>query len=128
MQFDPGFRISVTDSLFVIIMAAATLLMWENNSLISWLLIAPTLQFFLFCNVFRIRRIPELIWAAVYITISLINFSLTGHPAYPVGIGLMIGFALIINELRHPSYHGVMWRSFNPNLETWFKKQCEPIK
>ena len=85
------------------------------------------LHFFLFCNVFRIARRPELVWAGVFVLLAglAIVFEM---PAWWMvfGGGLLLSAILIALETRKPGYHGVGWRRWNPGLEEWWRKQRNP--
>ena len=65
-RFTPGFRISLFDVLVLIAgMIGAFIVgvqVWWAGMVIGFVVG----HFFLFCNVFRIGRKPELIWAAVF--------------------------------------------------------------
>lgn len=69
-------------------------------------------------------RIPELIWAGVFITGASASFKI-GVPSFEVavGISLFTTIVLVALEVRKPSYHGVYWQKLNPNLEKWFESQ-----
>jgi hypothetical protein len=62
-----GFRFSATDGVAIVLCA---LLTWGTRSFLGELaLLFPVVlgHFFLFCNVFRIPRRPELLWSALFI-------------------------------------------------------------
>jgi len=84
---------------------------------------APVIQFFLFCNVFRIRRIPELVWSGLYILLAAMGYWNGYEPFLIIACGLSIGGLIVILETRHPSYHGVFWQKLNPDLESWFYRE-----
>jgi hypothetical protein len=85
--------------------------------------------FFLYCNVFRIRRTPELIWATAFTLIALANYHFiqTSWLVIFAG-GSALTIFLVIMEMRHPSYHGVFWRSVNPQLPTWWEQQQNQLR
>ena len=88
-------------------------------------------HFFLFCNVFRIERKPELYWAAVFISLTTATVA-TGFPGWTgtLGVSLAVSAGLIALEMRKPSYHGIGWKHINPNLRTWWqeKQRAIPLK
>lgn len=122
MRFEPGFRISVLDTAFVLVLAAAALYSGSSGSLFAAVAFAtPAVQFFLFCNVFRVRRAPELAWAALCITIFVTGRQLGASPLTLVAASGLLGALVIGLEMRHPSDHGVWWRRVNPQLPEWFE-------
>ena len=65
------------------------------------------LQFFLFCNVFRISRTSELIWAVAFLALA----GATYYTDYPGWWNTCIATAilstlLIWRETKRPDYHG----------------------
>ena len=79
--FSPGFRLSFFDVviLFAGLIGAIVLgvQIWWAGMIIGFVV----LHFFLFCNVFRISRPPELVWAAVFIVLSGFTI-LTEYPGW----------------------------------------------
>ena len=123
-KFSPGFRISVLDSCVLLFGASATIYfgmrMWQVGVVIGF----SVAHFFLFCNVFRIRRAPELIWAASFIVL-IISTILFGFPSWFLSmvLSLVVSVFLVFREFRHPSYHGIFWGKFNPQLEIWWNSE-----
>ena len=60
-------------------------------------------HFFLFCNVFRIERKPELIWAAVF-TVLTASTVLTQMPGWIVTFtsSFLVAVVLIYRETKKP--------------------------
>ena len=107
-----GFRFSVVDAGVLAVAAAATWLLLPHVGFVAWLLPFALGHFFLFCNVFRVRRSYELVWAAGF----LLNFgawALSGAfdwlPVLAVQTPLTL--LLIVLEIRSPRYHGVFARA-----------------
>lgn len=123
-MFAPGFRISLLDTVVLItgMIGAfiASSYAWWAAMVIGFVVG----HFFLFCNVFRIARKPELIWAAVFIILTG-STVLTGMPGWTVTFtgSLIVAVVLIYLETRKPSYHGIFWLKFNPGLPEWWEKQ-----
>ena len=69
-QFKPGFRLSKTDIVVLIIGSIATIIFYSIMPDFSFIVLFVVLHFFLFCNVVRISRIPELIWASSFIIMA----------------------------------------------------------
>lgn len=123
-MFAPGFRISLLDAVVLItgMIGAfiASSYAWWAGMVIGFVVG----HFFLFCNVFRIARKPELIWAAVFIILTGPTV-LTGMPGWIVTFigSLIVAVVLIYLETQKPSYHGILWSKFNPGLREWWEKQ-----
>lgn len=122
-EFRPGFRLSVFDLVFIGLGAGAAYFAFTLRSLPATIPAYVSFTFFLYCNVFRIRRTPELIWAGVFTILALISFYF-GQPSWLVVfvVGIALSIILIAIEMRHPSYHGIFWRSVNPHLPMWWDK------
>lgn len=123
-RFEPGFRISGFDRaiLFggVVGMIAGAMWDWRCGFFVGF----AVGHFFLFCNVFRIRRAPELVWAGTFIALSACNL-FTGVPGWPGTIlgALALTVFLIGRELKMPWYHGVGWKRVNPGLRGWWERE-----
>lgn len=80
------------------------------------------LHFFLFCNVFRLARPLELLWAAVFVMLAgaTIVFDQPGW-LVTTALSLIVTFIVVAVEMRKPSYHGIAWRQINPNLLQWWE-------
>jgi hypothetical protein len=124
-NFSPGFRISVVDVIVLLLGITASI---GLGFVLPWLgaVIAFVVgHFFLFCNIVRMARSSELTWAAIFLTVStstvVVNF-----PGWFVSFFLssLATFILVIVELRKPSYHGVFWQYFNPDLPYWWSAQA----
>ena len=110
MTFKPGFRLSLFD---VMVLIAGMIGAFVLGAQVWWLGVVIGFvvgHFFLFCNVSRIARKPELIWAAVFtgLTASTISF---GMPDWIVTfpVSLLVALVLIYIETRRPHYHGIGW-------------------
>jgi hypothetical protein len=73
------------------------------------------LHFFLFCNVFRVRRSYELTWAVVFV-VNLLAWQAGGAFSWRnvLLVQTPVTLALIAMEMRGGRYHGVGWRWINP--------------
>lgn len=121
--FNPGFRLSLFD---VLVLIAGMIGAFVVGSQVWWagLVIAFVVgHFFLFCNVFRIARKPELIWASVFILLTS-STALTQKPAWTVTFTLsfLVAVVLIYLETKKPHYHGIGWQRINPGLREWWEK------
>lgn len=122
--FQPGFRISILDVFVLTIGAVAAFIL---GSQIPWSALVISIviwHFFLFCNIFRISRRPELIWALCFIFLAGSTI-LTNTPSWilTIAVSIILSSFLIWKETRKPSYHGICWRRWNPNLPYWWKSQ-----
>ncbi|OAI57177.1 hypothetical protein AYO49_02635 [Verrucomicrobiaceae bacterium SCGC AG-212-N21] len=120
--FAPGFRFSLLDLFVLVAAAVGTWLvgreLWWAGMLIGFVVG----HFFLFCNVFRISRGAELVWAGIFLVLAGTNIA-TDFPGWPVTFAatLITTIMLIAREMRQPWYHGIAWQRFNPNLCTWWE-------
>ena len=124
--FAPGFRISAVDVLVLILGAVATIVLGSMTWWWGFIIGFVVGHFFLFCNVFRIARSLELIWAAVF-TLLAGGSILNDVPSWQVTIvaSLVVTVIVIAVELRKPSYHGIGWQRVNPRLPEWWES-CGP--
>jgi hypothetical protein len=120
--FAPGFRLSVVD-VFVLVggTAAATAL----SIYVWWWGFVPAFvlaHFFLFCNVVRMARPLELVWAGVFVVLAgaTIVFETPGWFVTALA-SLLVTVVVVVVEMRKPSYHGVGWQRINPGLPAWWE-------
>lgn len=123
MEFKPGFRFSMFDAAILI---AALLLVFFTHSYgltYSVLVIFVILHFFLFCNIVRMSRIPELIWASFFLLAFYFHLKLSAITFVQALVScISVTFILIFLEVIKPSYHGVFWKKLNPKLSEWFSE------
>ena len=126
MNFKPGFRLSIFDAIILFIGGTGAIYLAGVEVTASFIIIFVIGHFFLFCNVFRISRPPELIWAVTFVSLSIITVTI-GYPGWIpiVLISLVLSIAFIIREIKLPSYHGILWHKINPQLEQWWKEKNE---
>lgn len=121
-EFNPGFRLSLTDIIVLIVGLSICAYMYSASQLISYIVGCVVFHFFIFCNIVRMSRIPELIWSVVFISIVWLSSSFEELSGL---IAILIVFActvlLVILEIMKPSYHGFMWQKLNPSLPQWFE-------
>lgn len=120
-DFKPGFRLSVVDLFVLLIGIILACYMMAIEPSLSYIILFVVGHFFLFCNVVRMARLPELIWSVVFtvLCIASLRWQLLGLTAVFL-LGLTLTLILVLLELRKCSYHGILWRQFNPNLASWF--------
>jgi hypothetical protein len=120
--FQPGFRLSALDVVILIVGGIASA---YSMSIDRWLGIAiafVVLHFFLFCNVLRMSRPLELIWAAIFaaLAVATISWNLLSWPIV-LAISSAVTIIVALIEMRRPSYHGVGWQQLNPRLPEWWQ-------
>ena len=129
-EFKPGLQFSLFDGL---VLAAAGLIAAQAHRILPWaggLIVFVVLHFFLFCNVFRIARAAELLWAGCVLTLGALTLTM-GFPGWAVtyAAGSLIALLLIWRETRQPRYHGIFWKRLNPRLpEFWASRQADGEK
>lgn len=125
-QFQPGFRLSAFDIVVLVVGTAASLasvqIAWEMAAGIA----CVVLHFFLFCNVFRIPRPQELIWAAGFVGLATLSTLQVVPWFVAFAASIALSTTLIVFEMRKPNYHGLFWKSLNPNLEDYFMNAHVP--
>jgi len=87
------------------------------------LVAAAVLHFFLFCNVCRVARPPELAWSALFLACVVAQTTLEVPWLVIAAIVTAMTTAVIWREMRKPSYHRVMWQRINPDLPAWWASQ-----
>jgi hypothetical protein len=86
-------------------------------------------HFFLFCNLIRMPRSLEMLWAAAFLALAamvLITQWLNWTECFvfsSVSACALIGF-----HLFSPSYHGIFWQTVNPNLPQWWQEKCQRVR
>ncbi len=68
-KFSPGFRLSSLDIFVLVIGIVAAVVLWQSVWWWGFLVGFVVGHFFLFCNLFRIARVLELIWAGIFMAI-----------------------------------------------------------
>lgn len=102
-----GFRFSPTDAVAILACGAATAVAWPVLG--PWALAMPYVlgHFFLFCNVFRVRRSFELIWSGVFLLNTGAILAFVPEPVWPALFQLPVTVAVIRAEWRSANYHGI---------------------
>ena len=117
----PGFRFSLQDAVVLVIGALATWIWWRVHPAFAPALPIVLGHFFLFCNVFRISRRSELIWAGIFL-VNALFWALNSQDVSINWIGLLVVQApvtltLILLEMFWPGYHGIGATRFQKNHE-----------
>lgn len=128
-SFRPGFRLSLLDILILFVGLTGSVFLGSRILSAGLIVGFVVLHFFLFCNVFRISRPPELIWASVFVALAAITI-FTGLPGWVVTFttAIILSTFLIWRETKREDYHGIYWERWNPSLPDWWEsRQANPI-
>jgi len=118
-----GFRFSILDAVAIAAFAAVIAgLHWLGGSL-WWLVAIAAVHFFLFCNVFRVIRHRELIWAALFI-LNVAFWLLLGRLDWfsVLACQLPVSVGVIAWEAKATRYHGIFADRLNPNLKDYLRE------
>ena len=120
-DFAPGFRLSLRDVIVILVGIAAAFYLFGIEPWWSFVVVFVVAHFFLFCNVVRMARPFELIWAATFLALASATL-LTEAPGWPVttGVSLVMTVAVVVLQMRKASYHGLGWQRINPGLRAWW--------
>ncbi|PNY37976.1 hypothetical protein C2E31_05625 [Rhodopirellula baltica] len=102
-----GFRFSSTDAFAIVVCLIATI--WGRRTIgdLAWLFPFVLGHFFLFCNVFRVPRKPELVWAGCFLVIATGCLIAEASILYALWMVLPITAGILVYAIRLPSYHGI---------------------
>ncbi len=103
-----GFRLSLVDVLFIVLGTIASYVAWDRISIFTYYIPFVIFHFFLFCNVFRVRRNYELIWAGIFLINNacwILGENLNIYTVFATQIPVSILF--IVLEIRSDRYHGI---------------------
>lgn len=115
-----GLRLSKLDCFVIVFSVVATVALGSFTNGYSMIGMLVVTHFFLFCNVFRIPRTPELVWAGAFLTICLtLLICDVLHPLILSVAILPVTVMVLVHAIRLPSYHGVFARRLNPNLDDY---------
>ncbi len=104
----------------LVLAVVATVFTYQITAGLSLLILFVVGHFFLFCNVFRIRRNTELLWAAIFVTNCAAWLFLGNRQInYAMLCQLPVTVLLIAYELRLPIYHGIFAKRLNPRLDDY---------
>jgi hypothetical protein len=117
-----GLRFSVLDAAVLLVFGLSAVGLATLGSELWWLLLIVAGHFFLFCNVFRVRRRFELIWAAVLLLNAGTWLWLDRLTWLAVlACQLPITAVLIVAEMRMARYHGILARRLNRRLDDYLE-------
>ena len=100
---------------------SASVLLARFDERFGMVLLFVLTHFFLFCNVLRMSRSYELLWAVLFVLLAGSTFYFS-FPLmhYTLSVMLVVTVTLSTVQIMQPSYHGVLWRQVNPNLKQWW--------
>ncbi len=112
-----GFRFSPTDAVALVAFGATVVILRRYGSGLSWIVAITAGHFFLFCNVFRVVRRRELIWAALFV-LNVGFWLLLGRLDWfnVLACQLPVSTGVIGWELKATGYHGIFADRLNPRL------------
>lgn len=121
-DFAPGFRLSMVDIIVLVLGTAATIVL---STMVWWWGFVPAFvlaHFFLFCNIVRMARPLELVWAGAFVILAgaTVAMDTPGWLATAL-VSLIVTAVIVVVEMRKPSYHGVGWQWINPGLPAWWE-------
>jgi len=120
-SFRPGFRLSQVDVGILILGVVASIAVARFDRAFAAVLLFTLAHFFVFCNVLRMSRALEIVWAVLFVLLagSTLRF---GLPPWRVTLAAMLiaTVVLAVVQTLHPSYHGVLWQRLNPRLPEWW--------
>lgn len=111
-----GFRLSIVDMLFILIGAAVFMfnpfkLFLSNgfDEFMRYLVPFIVLNFFLFCNVFRVRRSFEIIWVAIAFVVCFMCLTAFEQPRFEMFfvVQSVLSAIVILQETQLDDYRGI---------------------
>lgn len=123
----PGFRFSASDGLVLSLAVAVVVVFRGALGALAWMPVVVLGHFFLFCNVFRVRRSYELLWSAAFV-VNLSAWWSAGSFAWgPVVLVQMpVTLACILLEIFSPRYHGVGWSRIGRHGSRGEERETKP--
>jgi hypothetical protein len=112
-----GFRFSLTDAVALIVFGTIIAILHRFGNGLSWIVAIIAGHFFLFCNIFRVVRRRELIWAGIFV-LNVSFWLLLGHLDWfnVLACQLPVSAGVIAWELKAARYHGIFADRLNARL------------
>jgi hypothetical protein len=103
-----GLRFSRFDAAVLLVSVIVTAAVWHLPTNPGVIVLTVVGHFFLFCNIVRLRRSFELVWAVSYVTLTFGTIAL-GWMSWLVPLAAVtpVTLALIAAEVRSIRHHGV---------------------
>ena len=105
----------------LILGAISSVLLARFDELLGLATVFTVAHFFLFCNVLRMSRLLELLWAALFVLLATSTI-IMGVPVWNYTFTIMLAVTAIfaVIQVFRPSYHGAFWMQINPDLPQWW--------
>ena len=109
VQKEKGFRINVMDTVFIALLISISVGIYFYIGTLGYLFLLPLyigFSFFLFCNVFRLRTIDEIVWTLLFLSSVRITFEYfpDSWVLYTMGISFLIQVLLIVFHVGSKGY------------------------
>jgi hypothetical protein len=112
-----GFRFFPSDAVVLAVLLAWSGWWWRTFPDLAWLPLAVGGHFFVFCNVIRLHRRMELLWAGIFVINGAAWLVWAEvRPGAVLVSQLPFTVAFLVREIRLPRYHGVFADRWNPRL------------
>ena len=120
-SFAPGFRLSEIDVAILVGGVVAAVAVGRFDAWVGVAVAFVVGHFFLFCNVVRLSRRSELIWAGAFQLLAVLT-AVQPVISWPIVFttSAALSAVLVAVECRRPWYHGVGWQWLNPRLPDWW--------
>jgi hypothetical protein len=121
-----GWRFSGADAVALVIFGATAVALRIAEFPMWWIVPFAVLHFFLFCNIFRVRRNLEITCAGLFI-LNVTGWFLAGRDGwlFPLLSQLPATIAVIAWEMRSPAYHGILAERLNPQLNEYLAARLQ---
>ena len=117
-----GFRFSLADAAALVAFGAVVAVLHWLDLSVWWLVAVVAGHFFLFCNIFRVVRRRELIWAAFFILNVGFWLRLGRLDWFNVlACQLPMSVGVIAWEIKTTRYHGIFAGRLNPTLNDYLE-------
>jgi len=118
------------DLAFLAAAALSCLGLWKTQGDLGFALAVligfVVLHFFLFCNVFRIPRKLELIWAGLFVLVMAGGILHSGFVLIALlPIQLIITCVCIVVAMRRQDYHGIFADRMNAELDGYLARRMQ---
>ena len=119
-----GIRFSTKDAFVLLLTAGLSWWLMNQNFPLWWIVPAALGHFFLFCNVFRVWRRLELLWAGAFV-INVAGHLVLGTLDWlsPMLFQLPVTVLVITLQIRSPWYHGILAKQFNPRIKQYLNAE-----